>query len=174
MLLSDFWAQQQFSYLVTYSFQRGPKLIALKKQLQQELVTARYMRRAAIQRQIDELKRPSLTLTKGLGPVHSTATAVARLAAGSVEAQQLSYELQISTKQEWYAMCTPIYRDALAFYNEANELISILNIYFHCCFMCTDQLEAVEADMATYDILRAFLIRLGCTDNYLCVREQSG
>jgi hypothetical protein len=161
MLLSDFWARQRFSYVVTYSFQRGPELAALKKQLQQELETARYMRRAAIYKQLEALERHSLTLTQGLGPVHSTATAVAKLASDSAEVQQLTQTLQRAAKQEWFAMCPPIYRDALAFYNEAGELASVLNICFQCQFMCTDQAEEVEADGATYDFLCAFLRQLG-------------
>jgi hypothetical protein len=161
MLLSDFWARQRFSHLVTYSFQRGPELIALKEQLLQELATARYMRHAAIQQQLDKLAQHSLTLTEGLGPVHSTAVAVARLAADSIEVQQLAHALPRATEQEWYAGCPPIYRDALAFYNKANELVSVLNICFQCRFMRTDRLKAVGADRTTYDFLRTFLIQLG-------------
>ena len=58
-------------------------------------------------------------------------------------------------------MCPPIYRDALAFYNEADKLVSVLNICFECRFMETDRKEHVEADMATYDFLREFLIQAG-------------
>jgi hypothetical protein len=161
MTIAEFWKQQEFSYLVTYSFNRGPKLDELKQQLEQELKTARYMRRPAIQRQLDELTRPSITLTDGLGTVHATAIVVARIATGSVEVQQLAHALPRATKQEFYAGCLPIYRDAIAFYNEVNALVSILNICFQCRFMRTDQLEVVEADMATYDFLRTFLIQLG-------------
>ena len=91
----------------------------------------------------------------------ATATAVARLAAGSAAVQQLAQVLQKPSKQECYAMCPPVYRDALAFYNEADQLVSVLNICFECRFMQTDQHVPVEADMATYDFLRAFLLQLG-------------
>jgi hypothetical protein len=161
VLLSDFWAQQRFSYLVTYSFQRGPELTALKQQLRQELETARYMRRAALYQQLEALEQHSLTLTQGLSTVHPTATAVAQLAAGSAEVQQLTLALQRPSEQECYAMCPPIYRDAVAFYDKADELVRVLNICFECRFMQTDQQEHVEADMATYDFLRTFLIQAG-------------
>jgi hypothetical protein len=161
MLLSGFWARQRFSYLVTYSFQRGPKLAALKTQLAQELETARYMRRAAIQQQIESLESPSRTLTQGLGPIDPTATVGARLAVDSAAVQQLAQVVRRASEPEYYAMCPPIYRDALAFYNEADELVNVLNICFECCFMLTAQQEPVEADMATYDFLRTFLLQAG-------------
>lgn len=161
MLLSDFWTRQCFSYLVTYSFQRGPELTALKKQLTQEMSSARYMQRLAIQRQLDSLESYSVTLTEGLGPVNPTAIAIGRLAADSVGAQQLAATLQRASEQEYYVMCPPIYRDAFAFYNQGDELLSVLNVCFQCHFMQTDQGEHVEADMTTYDFLRTFLIQLG-------------
>jgi len=161
MLLSEFWARQRFSYLVTYSFQRGPKLAALKMHLTQELGTARYMRRAAIWQQIESLESPSKALTEGLGAIDLTATVGARLVANSTEVQQLAHVVQQASKQEYYAMCPPIYRDALAFYNEANKLVRVLNICFECHFMQTDQQQHVEADMATYNFLRRFLLQAG-------------
>lgn len=135
MLISDFWARQRFSYLVTYSFQRGPELTALKTRLRQELETARYMRRAAIWQQIESLESYSKTLTERLGTIDPTATVGMRLAADSGAVQQLGYVLQQAGQQEYYAMCPPIYRDALAFYNENDELVSVLNICFECRFM---------------------------------------
>jgi len=161
MLLGDFWARQRFSYLVTYSFQRGPKLAAMKIQLAQELETARYMRRAAIWKQIKSLESPSRTLTQGLGPIDPTATVGARLAANSIAVQQLAQVVWQASEPEYYAMCPPIYRDALAFYNEEDELVSVLNICFECHFMLTAQQEPVETDMAAYDFLRTFLLRAG-------------
>jgi hypothetical protein len=161
MLLSEFWTRQRFSYLVTYSFQRGAELTALKEQLRQQLNTARYMQRPAIQQQLSKLEHPAITLTEGLGAVHPTASAVMRLASHSAEVQQLTDALVRASKQECYAMCLPIYRDALAFNNEADELVSVLNICFQCLYMQTNQQEHVEADMATYDFLQTFLLRLG-------------
>jgi hypothetical protein len=161
MTVAEFWKRQQFSYLITYSFQRGPELLALKKQLTQELETARYMRRSAIWQQLESLESHSITLTNERGAINPTATVGARLAADSAELQQLAYALQRANKQECYAMCPPTYRDAFAFYSEADELVNVLNICFECRFMQADQKEHVEADMATYNFLRAFLIQLG-------------
>ena len=161
MTIAEFWKQQQLSYSVTYSFQRGPELLALKKQLTQELETARYMRRAALWQQVESLESHSITLTDERMAINPTATIGARLAADSVELQQLAAALQRAGKQEYYTMCPPIYRDALAFYNEADELVSVLNICFECRFMQTNQKEHVEADMATYNFLRMFLLQAG-------------
>ena len=161
MLLNDFWKQQRFRYLVTYSFQRGPELLALKKQLAQAPETARYLRRAAIQQQLKMLESHANTLTQGLGAIDPTATLGKRLAADSAEVQQLAHVVQRASEQKCYAMCPPIYRDALAFYNEADELVSVLNICFECRSMRTDQREHVEANMATYDFLRDFLVQAG-------------
>lgn len=161
MTTSEFWEQQKFSYLVTYSFNRGPKLVTLQEQLQRELQTARFTRQSAIKRQLQVLEQRLITLTEGLSDVHPTATIVAKLTAGSVEAQRLAVAFHQGETQEYYAMCWPIYRDALAFYNEAGALVRVLNICFECLFMQTDKGEPVEAGMATYKFLREFLIRLG-------------
>lgn len=161
MLLSDFWARQRFGYIITYSFQRSPELTVLKKQLRQELEAGRSMRWFGIYEKLERLEQYSVTLTEGLGAIHPTATAVARLASESAGVHQLDTMLQHVTEQECYTMCPPVYRDALAFYSEADELVSMLNICFQCRFMQTNQLEHVEADMATYDSLQAFLTQLG-------------
>jgi len=119
------------------------------------------MRRAAIQRQIESLESYSRTLTQGLGTIDPTATVGARLAADSPAVQRLAHAVQRASQQEFFAMCPPIYRDALAFYNEADELVRVLNICFECHFMLSDQQAHVEADLATYDALRTFLLQAG-------------
>ncbi|OGX91770.1 hypothetical protein [Hymenobacter coccineus] len=63
MTTAEFWDQQQFSYIVTYSFNRGPKLAALReatvvaiKQAKQELHRAWFMQQAGSLRKLRGLE----------------------------------------------------------------------------------------------------------------------
>jgi hypothetical protein len=161
MTIRAFWEQQAFSYLATYSFNRGAKLAESIERATQELQTARFMRQPAMRQQLEELKRGHYLLTKNLGALHSTATLVAQVFLASAEAQQLASAFAKSAGQVAYSGCIPAYRDALAFYNEQHELQSVLNICFECWYMKTDAGILVEADGATYNFLRKFLKRLG-------------
>jgi hypothetical protein len=157
----EFWTHQPFSYLETYSFNRGPKRAALILQTKEELRTARYMRQPALRQVVERLESGFDTLTQGLHYLHPTATKVATVSYDSVQAQQLAAILSRAEKQEVYAMCWPIYRDALALYDAQGRLVRVLNICFECMNMKADTEVHVEADLATYEALRAYLVELG-------------
>ena len=157
----EFWAHQQFSYIETYSFNRDPKRAVLIQQVKEELRTARYMRQPALRRVLERLESGFDTLTQGLQYIHPTATKVATVSYDSALAQQLAAILCRAEKQEVYAGCVPTYRDALAFYNAQGQLLRVLNICFECMDMKADTGVHVEADLATYEALRAYLVEQG-------------
>jgi hypothetical protein len=161
MTAKAFWERQDFHYLLTYSFNRGVKLAALLEHTKQALRTARFMQQPKLQRQLESLTRGNYLLTEGLSAVHSTATQIAQLSRDSVEAQRIASAFGSSTDPLFYSGCGPVYRDALAFYGPQYELLSVLNICFECQYMKTEAGILVEADDATYSLLRQLLEQLG-------------
>jgi hypothetical protein len=161
MTASQFWELQQFSYIETYSFNRDPKRTALIQQTRESLQTARYMQQPAMRQLLNRLESGVDTLTQGLGDFHPTATGVATVSQNSALGEQLAVIFRQAAKQEYYAGCRPIYRDALAFYDAQGQLLRVLNICFECHYMKTDAGLHIEASELTYDALRDYLTQLG-------------
>ncbi|MFD1470523.1 hypothetical protein ACFQ48_20015 [Hymenobacter caeli] len=173
MTTAEFWNQQQFSYLVTHSFNRGPKLAALHEaaaaieQAKQELQQARFMQRASLLQKLRSLEEefsgnvPLKTLSDEKSVIGDAAEKIAVIERESAVAQQLSEALQTPNSEEFASGCVPIYRDALAFYDDHDKLLRVLNICFQCLFMQTDDGVMVEASVETYYKLRELLLQLG-------------
>ncbi|GAA4496173.1 hypothetical protein GCM10023172_08980 [Hymenobacter ginsengisoli] len=172
MTTAQFWKQQEFSYLVTFSFNRGPKLDALRgaakelfQQTRSSLLTAKTQQLPALREQLRLLERTHnldlLTLTPGPAAFHVTASPISKLENNVEAIQKIASILQRSVIQQYHWMCGPVYRDALAFYNVQNELTNVLNICFSCDQMVTAGGQQIEADASTYKALRACLVQLG-------------
>jgi len=172
MTISEFWKQQNFAYLVTYSFNRGPKLAALMvaaKALflltRQQLLTAPSAQLPEMRQKLRLLERTydlgMLTLTQNKVAFHITASPVVRIEKDSAEAFFLAAILQVPVADQIHLMCGPVYRDALAFYDEQDSLLSVLNVCFSCHHMVADTEQEIQADSATYSALSSYLTRLG-------------
>lgn len=172
MTVGEFWDQQDFSYLVTYPFNRGPKMIALEeaaktlfRKTRQGLLTAPAAQLPDMREQLRRLKRNNdlgmLALTEGLDAFHITATPVALIEKDTPEASALADLLRTPVVDQTHWMCAPVYRDALAFYDEQNGLVGVLNICFECDRMLTDTGKELEADTATYQALHNYLAQAG-------------
>ncbi|AMR29207.1 hypothetical protein A0257_20325 [Hymenobacter psoromatis] len=172
MTIGEFWNQQEFAYLVTYSFNRGPKLAALREAAKllfqltrKKLLTSPAAQLPALREQLRLLERTYdldlLTLTQGNFAFHITASPVVRIGKNDIAAQDFEAILREPVLNRMHWMCAPIYRDALAFYDAHDNLVSVLNICFSCDRMVTDTGREVQADTTTYQILRDYLIQLG-------------
>ena len=172
MTSGDFWRQQEFDYLVTYSFNRGPKLTALKaaakecfRQTRKQLLTSSAAQLPALREKLRLLERTYdldfLTLTQENSAFHITASPIARIEKNSVVVQAFAVILQAPVINQMDWMCAPVYRDALAFYDAQHKLVSVLNICFSCDRMLTATGLEIQADTTTYDILRGYLTQLG-------------
>lgn len=137
MTAAEFWDQQPFSYLVTYSFNRGPKLASLReaskvlfRQTRQNLLTASLEQLPEMRNQLQRLEQNNglamLALTPDANAFHITATPIAVIKVGTLQVAAVAESLRIPVVNLFYWMCWPTYRDALAFYNEQNELVSVL------------------------------------------------
>ena len=60
-----------------------------------------------------------------------------------------------------YWMCAPVFRDALAFYNQNHQLLTVLNICFECEQIQNESGMEVQADVAVYPALHQWLTGLG-------------
>lgn len=171
--VAEFWQQQTFAYLETYSFNRGPKSAEEYERLSQEiavikeaLASGRPMLRSKASRQLRDLEEEitgnkyNLLLTKDV-LFHFSTRQIANLAVDALATKQLAGIALHATAQEGYAMCPPIYRDALVFRDAQGEQLQVLNICFECLSMATNDKQLVEANFATYDLLKAVLIDLG-------------
>jgi hypothetical protein len=92
---------------------------------------------------------------------HITAVPVAVVRPGEAVAEQLATVLRLSISEQMDWMCAPVYRDALAFYDEQHQIVRVLNICFACDRMLTDSGVEIQADKQVYRQLRAILERLG-------------
>lgn len=174
MTTAEFWAAQPFSYIETYSFNRGPRLAALHENLSLaveqttgQLQQARFMQRAKLEqklRGLEEALRGNVPLKMLTGKeltADATAEQVAVIEWKSAMAHELTKVFHVPSREEFASGCAPIYRDALAFYNLQGKLFRVLNICFQCLFMRTDDGLTVEASMGTYEALRRLLTQLG-------------
>jgi hypothetical protein len=170
---TDFWAQYPFHQIITYSFNRGPKMVALHNAADQvlaeltDLSPTDYLRRFKLKRQLRELQaekeigatRRRLFSAQGL--LDSTAEQIAVIEQNSTAAEQLSQVFQRAGGEVLYAMCMPVFRDALVFYDAQGRLLRVLHICFECLYMEASDRLNVEADSLFYSQLHGLLTQLG-------------
>ncbi len=58
-------------------------------------------------------------------------------------------------------MCSPIYRDAILFYDSNNKLIDGINICFECCNVINLNKKEILTDRIVYEKLKLFLQSVG-------------
>ena len=172
MTTNQFWRAQSFSYIVTYSFNRGAKLDALLHaahqqfaEVRKELLTAPIEWLPAMRENLRSLEQGRnlmlLPLTEELKTFQITASPVARIAVETPDATRLAAILAKPVWDQAHWMCAPVYRDALAFYDSQDNLCGVLNICFGCDRMITHRQQDVAADTTTYQELKKFFVDLG-------------
>jgi hypothetical protein len=174
MTAARFWELQQFSYIETYSFNRGPKLAALHaattaaiEQTRLAMATAPFRDQRKLGYQLRTLQGEiahlltEKPLTDKQGAFEATAERIALVRQDSAAALRLRAIFEKPAKQVVHFMCLPIYRDALAFYNAQGQLLRVLNSCFECLAMRTESGVTVEADVVAYEELQQLLRELG-------------
>ena len=58
-------------------------------------------------------------------------------------------------------MCPPIYRDAIVFYSEEDEITGILHLCFGCSWIKNEKKEDIEVDYKIFPKLKDKLVQLG-------------
>ena len=58
-------------------------------------------------------------------------------------------------------MCSPIYRDAILFYDNNNKIVEAINICFECCNVINLNGKEILTDRIVYKKLKDFLLSVG-------------
>ena len=172
MTTAEFISRQDYSYIITYSLNRGEKHTRLKaaarelfKQRRKRLLTANAPELPAIRAQLRSLELiwglDLMPLTDSAGAFQITASPIAIIKSDSTDVAQIRRFLQQPVVNSFDWMCAPVYRDALVFYDAQDKAIGVLNICFGCDRMLTHMGEEVCADTATYQGLKQVLMHLG-------------
>ena len=169
MSSKEFIESIQFSRIETYSLFRKEiykasiwKMIAERESLQKKQEQLGSLTKEEVSRleELMELRYPSQVLMDKKGKFHPSSELITSLPAKSPEVNRLIEILKIPAVNipEW--MCMPTYRDAIAFYDEADQVIATLNICLGCDDMRTAS-KGIKADEQSYQLIKPFFLELG-------------
>lgn len=166
----EFISNLTFDYVETYSFQRGidfeenanlikPEYESLKvrKENKNNLTSVEEKRFLVLQ----NLFGFTQYIINEKGIFHPSGKKTNRFQFTDPLVRRLISILKIEIKNIPQWMCAPTYRDALAFYNNKEQIISTLNICLDCQYMETKMHNHINADIETYDLLKLFFIDIG-------------
>lgn len=66
---------------------------------------------------------------------------------------------QVENVPSW--VCSPVYRDAVVFYNAQGAIVATLNICLECEHMAIAPFSEINADEQAYRLMRSFLAEIG-------------
>lgn len=159
-----------FSYVVTYSLQRGKRMAAWKKQVKQGI---RILRErldhtvadpSVLQKELAQLERyrnEIQFLMDTSGQFHPTAVPTHVIRKDDPHMEEIKTLLQTPAVNIPAWMCAPVYRDALVFYDADEQIVSILHICLSCEYMQTEDHTFIQADQSVYESFREFFTALG-------------
>lgn len=171
--LTDFYKNLAFKYFETYSLQRGTayeKIFTAKKIHFNQLLkkSTKEILTSVESKDLDfldsQLNRVQFLINENKEK-HYSAERIKR-SNSQDEIIDLHKILSIKTQKIPSWMCAPIYRDAIVFYNENNEVVNILNICFSCEYMQNLNQEFIDADESVYENLKIFLMKFGHKINF--------
>jgi hypothetical protein len=159
-----------FDYIETYSFQRGPNYEEKLKLLRQEhdKLKIRKEKRNNLSEQEEiylselyELSGYTQYLINEKGQFHPSSKKTNTFQQGDPMVDRLTSILHTKIDDIPMWLCAPIYRDAIVFYNNSKEIISVLNVCLSCQYMETAMFKHINGDYETYDLLKRYFIDIG-------------
>lgn len=166
----DYINNLTFDYVETYSFQRGADFVETIKtnRLEYEKLKVRKKKNndwTALEEkrfiELQELLEFTQLLINDKGQFHPSCTKTHTFKSTDPQIDKLKNILRTEIKEIPAWMCTPIYRDAIVFYDKSKQIVSTLNICLSCEFMETKLFSRINGDNKTYNLLRQFFIDLG-------------
>jgi len=166
----DYSRQLEFDYIETYSFRRGEeyedKITAWKPEYD------KFKRRDEKGKLIDAEERNRLQELNGIfgytqylldadGNFHFSSIKTNTFKKDDVQTVALLQILKTPITEVPRFMCAPEYRDAIAFYNQAGQIVSSLNVCLSCLLMETKMFHHINADFETYDLLKRWFMSIG-------------
>lgn len=166
----DFINDLTFSYVETYSFQRGKEFELQQKEFDKEYDKLKSRKSKTNNLTVEEEER-FLVLDKLCGFTQyllndtnqfhysSKKTNTYNSTDTKVELLKNILRTEIIDIPSW--MCEPIYRDAFVFFDKQDNIVSVLNICLSCQYMETSKFNHITSDWKTYDLLKRFFIDIG-------------
>jgi len=167
---TDYISNLSFSHIETYSFQRGidykEKITVFKSDY--DRLKVRKERRNNLT-EIEENKfaelQETLSITQYLinenGQFHFSSKKTNTFLFNDPIVSRLIDILKIEIRDVPNWLCAPVYRDAIVFYNQENEIVSTLNLCLSCEYMETKMFTHINGDYETYDLLKRLFIDIG-------------
>jgi hypothetical protein len=166
----EFINKLKFDYVETFSFQRGAEF-----ELQQEKFEKEYDK-LNIQKTkynnlnneeekrllvLDELCGHTQYLIDQHNQFHYSSKMISTFSSTDLKMDLLKSILntEINDIPAW--MCAPIYREGIVFYDNKNNIVSVLNICLSCQDMETSKFNHINGDYKTYELLKQFFIKMG-------------
>lgn len=167
--LTDFYKNLAFKYFETYSLQRG---IAYEKIFKDKEIRFNQLLKKSTKEILTSVEGKELDfLDSQLNRVqflinenkekHYSAERIKKSNSIEDEILELHKILSIKTQKTPSWMCAPIYRDAIVFYNDNNDVVNVLNICFSCEYMQNLNQEFIDADESVYENLKNLLMKFG-------------
>jgi len=167
---TDFINDLTFDYVETYSFQRGQEFEESKKLIQVEYDRLKTRREKPGNLSTDEEEKflnlnELLGFTQYLindkGQFHPSSKRINVFSQNDPNIDRIKNILltEINDIPQW--LCSPVYRDALVFYNSDKKIVSALNICLSCQYMETKMFDHINGDYETYDLFKRFFIDIG-------------
>jgi hypothetical protein len=101
------------------------------------------------------------TIFNELNEFTPSAELVAKIYKGTDASQSLIEILHTAIEEEVLWVCAPIYRDAILFYDDSDQLINGINICFECDRIESISGEHIATDFKTFKYLKQLLLTLG-------------
>lgn len=167
---TEFITNLTFDHVETYSFQRGQEFEENKKLTRIEYDKLKSKKEKSNNLLPDEEER-FLTLNGLLGSTqyllndkgqfHPSSKKTHVFLYGDPYIERIKNILltEINDIPRW--LCSPVYRDALVFYNSDKQIVSTLNICLSCQYMETKMFDHIKSDYKTYDLFKRFFIDIG-------------
>ena len=164
----DYINQLPFDYIETYSFQRGEDYEEEIKRLQIEHNRLKVKKEKSFSSEeamrLEKLNRLfgfTQYLIDANEEFHFSSAKTNTFTKDDDKVEALIQILKIGIKEVPAFLCSPEYRDAIVFYNNNGNRISVLNVCLSCRYMETKPFHHINGDFETYDLLKRWFLNIG-------------
>ena len=170
--ISNYVNNLNFEYAITYSGLRGKKFHDLKevnekeiKRIKKELVSSRYVQTPKLNKQIEALEEEiniyrALIIDKN-ETFHKSTEKVYKFEKEDKQLQSILEILNTKFEEQTFAMCPPVFRDAIVFYSNEHKIIRILQLCFSCYWIMDENNQDIQVDHKIFPLLKHKLIEVG-------------
>ena len=170
--LSKYIRNLNYDYAISYSGLRGElfdKLEQTNKEkieiLEEEIESARFMQKPKLNQRIKDLRREidiyNSKIINSKGEIHKSTVQISKLKKGDRDLEDIFEPLFLEMTNPIATMCAPIFRDAVVFYSDTNEINGILQICFSCLSIKNENEDYFDVDYEMFQKLKDKLVQIG-------------